>query len=270
MIIDRRLIDRLDRTAAQLALEMADGYQRVEPAGPAAARSFGQGALVALGPGRWVNRSIGIPPPDDQATFDELEGFFVRAGVPPSFEVDTWASSSALRGLATRGFSVEWFRELFVAEPGVRTEEATTAVSVHAVGPGRVDDWVEVFSKAFAGDVPSEQGVAELHARAMESTPSTTHFVATVGSEVVGCGSLSVIDGIAWLGGTATLPAHRGRGVQTALLRHRLQLASDAGCDIAAATAMPGGPSGRNLRRSGFTLVAVQAVMTRPLTGGPS
>lgn len=68
----------------------------------------------------------------------------------------------------------------------------------------------------------------------------------------LGCASMTVRDGVAVLGGMSTLPSERRRGVQAALLQHRLARAHRLGCDLAITTALAGGASERNLRRHGF------------------
>jgi GNAT superfamily N-acetyltransferase len=57
------------------------------------------------------------------------------------------------------------------------------------------------------------------------------------------------------LGGAATLPEFRCRGVQRALIESRLAVATRAGCELAVVTADPGSSSGRNAERTGFQLV---------------
>ena len=265
MIVDRPLLERLDRTAARLALETADGYRRVQPDGSVRARPFGDGALVALGPGRWVNRAVGVSVPAEPAPLVEMEAFFDDAGVDPSIEVGAWVSAEALAVLASRGYIVEWFRDVFVADPaaGESTVAPSTDVMVRRVDIGDATRWTEVFTGAFGSGSAEGSANAALHASAMLSLESTAHFVASIDSQVVGCVSLSFVDGVGWLGGAATSASHRGHGVQGALLRHRLGVEAEAGCDLAAATATPSGISARNLRRTGFAVAAAQAVMTR-------
>lgn len=67
----------------------------------------------------------------------------------------------------------------------------------------------------------------------------------------LGCASLTVRDGLATLGGMSTVPAERGRGVQAALVHHRLGAAAERGCRTAASRAVVGGASARNLARHG-------------------
>jgi hypothetical protein len=51
--------------------------------------------------------------------------------------------------------------------------------------------------------------------------------------------------------------------VQTALLLSRLDLARDAGCDVAVVTTQPGSKSQENVQRQGFQLLYTRAVLIR-------
>ena len=62
-------------------------------------------------------------------------------------------------------------------------------------------------------------------------------------------------DGVAGFFGASTLPAFRRRGVQTALLRARMERAREAKCDLAVCLAQPGSSSGRNATRLGFQVL---------------
>ncbi|WP_139306858.1 GNAT family N-acetyltransferase [Modestobacter sp. DSM 44400] len=90
--------------------------------------------------------------------------------------------------------------------------------------------------------------------RAEHSAGAVRCFTAWADGKPVGAAAMSVHGRTAVLGGAATLPHHRGCGVQAALLGHRLRAARCAGAVAATATAAPGSPSARNLVRSGFHL----------------
>jgi hypothetical protein len=83
-------------------------------------------------------------------------------------------------------------------------------------------------------------------------------FLLLAGGEPVAAAVMSIHDGVAVLGGAATLVAHRGLGAQARLIRHRLGVAADAGCSLAVATAVPGSGSAANLRRAGFAFLVRQ------------
>ena len=80
---------------------------------------------------------------------------------------------------------------------------------------------------------------------------------------IAGGASLRMTEGIAQLTGAATAPAHRRRGVQTALLLARLTDAAAAGCDIAVVTTQPGSRSQQNVQRRGFDLLYTRAVLVK-------
>src|SRR6266545_4784623 len=69
---------------------------------------------------------------------------------------------------------------------------------------------------------------------------------------VAGGASIRLAEGVAQLTGAATAPAHRRRGIQTALLSARLADATAAGCDVAVVTTQPGSRSQQNVQRRGF------------------
>jgi GNAT superfamily N-acetyltransferase len=89
-------------------------------------------------------------------------------------------------------------------------------------------------------------------------------WLALDGDEPAGAAALFVDDGVAYLGIAATLPEHRGKGAQGALLAHRIRRAAELGCDtILTETGerRDDRPSGsyRNILRAGFEEVGVTA-----------
>ena len=77
------------------------------------------------------------------------------------------------------------------------------------------------------------------------------------------------------MAGAATAPAHRRRGIQSALLSARLIDAAAAGCDVAVVTVQPGSRSQQNVQRQGFHLLYSpgrpgQALLKRPLWSRPA
>jgi len=61
-----------------------------------------------------------------------------------------------------------------------------------------------------------------------------------------------------------TMPWARNRGLQTALIRHRIKLLQDAGCRYVRATVAPDGSSERNARAAGLRLVYDRALWELP------
>jgi ribosomal protein S18 acetylase RimI-like enzyme len=129
---------------------------------------------------------------------------------------------------------------------------------------------VEVVTTGFAH--PDEQGVPafeefprEIVERAERDfvAAGARTYLAVLDGVVAGGASMRMTDGVAQLTGAATAPAHRRRGVQTALLAARLSDAAKAGCDIAVVTTAPGSKSQQNAQRQGFALLYTRAVLVK-------
>ncbi len=90
-----------------------------------------------------------------------------------------------------------------------------------------------------------------------------TPYLAFRDGAVAGGASMRMFEGVAQLTGAATAPAHRRRGVQSALLAARLADAAEAGCDIAVVTTAPGSKSQQNVQRQGFHLLYTRAVLVK-------
>ncbi|MGH8248379.1 MAG: GNAT family N-acetyltransferase, partial [Gammaproteobacteria bacterium] len=116
------------------------------------------------------------------------------------------------------------------------------------------------------GLIPHESFEREALERFMadfKHTPGYRLFFARRNGAVAGCASMRLCNGVAQLCGAATLPEHRRRGVQSALLRARLADAAIQGCDIAVMTTQPGSKSQQNAIRQGFSILYTRAILRR-------
>jgi len=88
--------------------------------------------------------------------------------------------------------------------------------------------------------------------------PGWIHVGAFDGQDLVGSAALYVSRKVAWFGFAATLENYRGHGCQGALIRRRMELARELGCEsvvveTAEQTPDHSAPSYRNMIRYGFT-----------------
>ena len=261
MRIDRGLVRRVEHSAADLSIQQAVALATLAPTSGASAEPLDGGALVAFGAGRYVNRAIGVGLGATAAdeVVASLGAFYSARGMAPSLEVCPWTGPALLLALGAAGYRLERFRNVYVHDLAEPPREP--AVPIAEVGDSTADDRKRIL----AGDVPADSDarrISDEFCDALALLRGKFDLVALVDGVPAACGSLSVVGGVGWLGGAANLPAHRGTGLQTALVRHRLRLAAAAGCTFAAATALPDGQSARNLERLGFRLAYTQAVLT--------
>lgn len=254
--------DRVWRAEAEAAAAVAEAM-RSRGNDEAAVEPLGDGVLVALGKGRYVNRAIGVGPDLDGGALDVIERFFSARGLPGSVQLTSWASEETLERLSSRGYLPEWFRSVFaMALPGPDVAPPVDGIEIVVVDDRNLDDWLAVLADGNEIATPEGRAVSDEFGRAAHHAAGSTDLLALVDGEAVGCGSLQVASGVGMFGGAATRPSHRGRGVQGALLQHRMRLAADLGCDLVASTALPAGASARNIQRHGLHLVDTQLLMT--------
>jgi hypothetical protein len=264
VIVDEELVRRIEASAARVATATVAAFVGHAGTDPARGAPFGAGALVAFGPGRYVNRAVGVSVDDiDEGGLDELEAFYAASGVPPSLEVTAWAPVDLVKRLAGRGYVTEWFRNVYACELEVLTIRTHPTMMVREVDARSLDEWLAVIRAGHATTTDDGIRVSDDYARAAHAIAGATDYIAEIEGNPAGCGSLVRDEGVGWLGGATTIARFRERGVQGALVRERMAAAQASGCDLAVATAIPAGASARNLSRLGFTLAYCQAVMTK-------
>jgi GNAT superfamily N-acetyltransferase len=143
-------------------------------------------------------------------------------------------------------------------------------IEVRLSGDDEFEPWLDVVTDGVAHpDTPGapshEEFSREGLARAMRdyAAAGVVRYVALCDGVIAGGARFRMAAGVAQFTGAATAPAHRRRGVQTALLSARLADAAAAGCDVAVITTQPGSRSQRNAQRRGFDLLYTRAVLVK-------
>jgi GNAT superfamily N-acetyltransferase len=262
--VDLPLIRRLESSAASSTVRLVDALRSTAPETAADARVAFDGALIAMGPGRFVNRALGVTLAERSAAdIDAIEQFYADHGLPAAVELASWAPASVVDELARRNFRTAWFRAMFAIVPGSSSAEPAADVQVELVDESTAARWMQVYADAFSFTDDHARAISDEFARATMAVRDIHTFLATIDGRPAGCGALHVADGIGWVGGAATVPSLRRRGVQSTLLAHRLRLAGELGLDLVAATAIPSGASARNLVHLGFQLVQTQVAVVQ-------
>lgn len=263
MRLNLDLARRIEHSAATFSMRQASALAGVAPDSGSVALPLDGGALVSFGPGRYVNRAIGLGFGGTAAAelVDALNAFYHDRGMRPSLELSPLANAGLLPALTADGYALERFRNVYAHD--LTTLAPQAADSIVSLDATMAADRTRILS----GNAPlgsDARRVSDEFCDASARVPGTRDFIAFVDGTSAACGSLTVIDDMGWIGGAATLATQQGKGLQSALVNHRLRLASDLGCNLVAATALPDGQSAQNLIRLGFQLLYTQVVMTRP------
>ncbi|MBS1912502.1 MAG: hypothetical protein JST22_10995 [Bacteroidetes bacterium] len=196
--------------------------------------------------------------------------------------------SDAVDG-STAAKLVERFRSAgittFAVQPGPEGLPEPVAAALRAHGMELRDNWVKMARDAATPQpVQCDLRIEQIHhQRSLEfgltvcaaygmpealaplpagvvGCPGWRHYMAFDGATPVATGALYVRDGIGWLGIGGTLPTHRRRGAQNALMARRITDAIESGCrwvttETGEETTTRPNPSYRNMVRMGFELV---------------
>ena len=218
------------------------------------------GHLVLTGPGLYVNRVLagGIDRPPTAAELELVVDRSADVGVDAAFDVSELSHADTPAALAAAEFvpsdEVDAVALVQVLDAGSR-EDAELRFDVEPVeSSADLQDWLDATAAGWDHVEPDRRAASDRFSRAAHIAQSPGLLLARdpFDGAVVGVAMLSIIGDVAVLGGMSTVPLHRRRGVQSALIRHRLAMAVEAGCTVAGTHAAPGGDSLRNLQRFGF------------------
>jgi ribosomal protein S18 acetylase RimI-like enzyme len=272
LFCDTALAARIERVEAQLIARCNEASRR-----RAGTDGFvipvGGGVASFAGPGSPYNKvaGLGFGGVPDPAGLGEIEKAFAARGSVTQVELAHLADPAIGALLSARGYQLESFENVLGrALTGDIERVAPTGIEVRPSGAEESGTWLDVVAE---GSVhPDTQGVpwheefpreviigAELDSAAAGSV----RYAALRDGTMAGGATMRLAEGVAQLTGAATSPAHRRRGIQTALLSARLADAAAAGCDVAVITTQPGSKSQQNAQRQGFDLLYTRAVLVR-------
>jgi GNAT superfamily N-acetyltransferase len=226
--------------------------------------AFEAGDSVAFfaGEGSPLTQANGELPPLD---IEAISGFYRGRVAEWEAIVTPFAHPSALASLIERGARpLGWESVLYRPYASLLEAEAPPEKLriVEALGD-LLPVWSAIALRGFFGDDPGQNAV-DL-ARIMEHAAGMRRYVAYWDGEPAAAATLNLIDGVAFLGGMATLPEFRGRGIQRALIQRRL-VDGQPDADVATVGASAGSSSQRNAERRGFHLAWTQLSMRVPTT----
>jgi GNAT superfamily N-acetyltransferase len=282
LFADHALAWNLERAEAWSNSEYASAWRRLHPENGAVAQTIGDGLAVYTGVDSPVTQVVGLgmSGPVTSQHLDEIEGFFISRGAPVRILVCPLAHPTLLPELTARGYRALEFENVMaraLSTPGpeqpadadptwpaalLRAEAAFSGISVRPVNP----DEEEAYSRmvAYGFSAPREPRPVEMVLSGVPfAMDKTICLVARLQGEPAGGGALSLYEGVAIIFGDSTLPGYRGRGVQSALLRERLALATEHGCRWALAGAVPGGRSQHNQEYLGFQVMYTRVTMVK-------
>jgi GNAT superfamily N-acetyltransferase len=273
MFVSQELAARVDRAEGRLCAGIARAVAAGSPEPRSEVFDIGGGVAVFAGSGSPSNKMIGIGFDGglNESELDRVERAFADRAAPLQAEVATLADPSVHALLMRRGYEPRGFENV-LGHPLTGLETAAPAgIRVERLNGAELARWIEMMVAAFAspdvggvgGDVIPPSDELRQWVTVTMNVPGFEAAVVRLNGSIAGGGSLRFDAGIAQFTGAATLPAFRRRGVQTALLRWRLEHARAAGCDVAIVTTQPASKSQQNVQREGFQLLYSRQLLVK-------
>jgi GNAT superfamily N-acetyltransferase len=268
--------ERVERVEAQLVAAASAAAGRRSGGSGEFAFAVAGGVASYAGPGSPFNKvaGLGFGGVPTRADIERVERVYAGVGSPVQVELASLADPRIAAELTGRGYRLVSFenvlgRDLTDGE-AVDDQGMPDGVEVSISAEEEFEAWLDVVVDGVVH--PDEQGVpshevfdqqAIADAERDLAATGVRRYLARLDGVPAGGAGLRIAAGVAQFAGAATVPAHRRRGVQSALLTVRLRDAAAAGCDIAVITTQPGSKSQQNAQRRGFDLLYTRAVLVR-------
>jgi len=207
----------------------------------------------------FMNRVGGLTPADAEQV-PSILAYYADRAIRPWFELVPCDGMKRLTAPLVAGGAAheDWHSMLYgLPDAGGPASALPPGVAVDEIGPERMGDYARVRVEGHEIPGPHDDPIADL--KHWGEVAQWRHYLATVDGVPAACATLAVDDGVGYLASAATLPAFRGRGLQSALAARRVADAVAAGCELVSSQASFGSTSHRNLQRAGLEVAFTKA-----------
>lgn len=220
-------------------------------------RQFGQSTALVCGkiPAEIFNRVFEMTG-DDREHIPAILGLYREHGATPLFDLSPyaippfWVQPNVPPLLAQHGLYQGAFHQILYGVPTTDVPPTPAHITIKEVTHEDAGEFGRTYEQVW-GD-----GIA---IRVLIGQPQFRCYLAYVDGEAAALAVLHVAHGVGSMANGLTVPALRGRGCQTALLRRRIADAAAMGCELLASQCSPGSVSERNQLRVGFHIAGSKA-----------
>jgi GNAT superfamily N-acetyltransferase len=224
--------------------------------------------MIFAGVGSPIGRAtgLGLEAPVSAEELDRVEEFYRSRGAPSQVDVCPLTDPGLMTMLKERGYCLGELNNVLYRplDPGEQFPPASAGVEIR---PGRAEEaalLTRIVARSFFENGDTPEGFDQMLLPLFQM-PGAVKFLALVeGNPAAGAAGLIIHERrMIALFGAGTLPEFRRRGIQTALLRTRLSLAAEAGCDLAVTVTQGGSTSQHNAERLGFRVAYSKATLVK-------
>ena len=240
------------------------------------------GTLAAGAPGTWINMGVGAgmdpkhqsepePAPALACDIAEMCEFFESRGIEPRVEITPFVSQHLIAAIGDSGFRVRNFETILACDLATWREPEGWAMpqglTIRRIGRAErsgdsASQLCTLMHTTMTGQPPGPNDLALLER--VIAFDKAEVLIAEMNAEPAGIAMCDLFDEVAALYYGGTAERHRGKGIQAAMMVHRLRLIRDAGIPLATIGSLPNAATERNAIRVGMTVAYTKAIFTRP------
>jgi GNAT superfamily N-acetyltransferase len=271
--VDRALARRFESAEEMPQVHHAHADQKMRPHIGSVVELIAGGHMIFAGLGSPIGRAVGMgfDAPVTEGDFDQLENFYYSRKAPAQLDYCPLTDISLLEIARKRGYGIAELNNVLARklDPAETFPPGPAGVTLR---PGKSEEalaFSAIIRQSFFPDGGEPAGFDEMVAPTFDF-PGAITFVAEADNRLVATGAGLIIPEhkIIGLYGAATLKPYRGRGLQTAMLQRRLEVAAQAGCEYAVIVTQGATTSMRNAERLGFTLAYSKATLIKEPPAG--
>lgn len=211
---------------------------------------------------------------------EQLEALHTTTELSPAILLCPYADQSVLQALAMRNYVLDGFLNIYArslhdiqveVDPYMSFSEDLTFGPDMIVSRGTANEdttskFIHASVAGFKDDGRSVEVLESLAETAVLRRDTILYF-GHIDGQIAGCGAMALMETkyglVAHLYIDSTTPKFRGRGVQRALIRARLNDAKSLGYDFATIHCLPSIGTGRNAEKEGFGLAYTKPMMAK-------
>jgi GNAT superfamily N-acetyltransferase len=257
VLLSYELAARIERADAAIKTAYIEAQQVITPEVNAEHLQFAGGALLFAGATSPVSQAVGLGfAPIGIENLHQIEAWFAQRQCPTRIDTCPLVSHEWVQLLAANRYTLLSFKNTWgLPLEGLSLEVPEASVDVRQIQGEERELWAQTIGKGFAGreddiDVNVSLG------RPNSFSTRVNCFLGCINQDAAGGGLVAIAEDIALLSSMSTRVAFRRRGVQAALLYHRLKFAQARECKWAIVHTTPTNTdSQRNIERLGFHLL---------------
>jgi ribosomal protein S18 acetylase RimI-like enzyme len=265
--VDKALARRLESAEEIPQVDCARMLQKLRPEIGADFAPICGGHMMFAGLNSPIGHAagLGFDGPMNAVDLDCLETFYRSHNAPAQLDLCPLTDGSVLELVSARKYGIlELNNVLFRPIDRHENVDRLKGIDIRPSSSAEAGVFSELLTRSFFDKEKPPEDFADMLAPLFHF-PECLTFLATVDGVPIAAAAGRVIPEhrILALFGAGTLPEFRGRGIQTALLRTRMQAAAEAGCDYAVVVTRGGTTSERNCVRLGFRIAYSKATVIK-------